>query len=121
MRERIDYEIIDGKPYLGREFGQYMRISSRASWAHPDKDPILVHSKKLLEDWISRFAKNSPEFEVRYYEIITRLPSYADYFAGGTMGHKYVVWGRAFKVMRLGQGHTRRKKKMWFNGRRVRR
>lgn len=86
--------IVDGKPHFGLYFGSaeflhrwspviIAQVCDRLFFAHQPLDPLL---------------------EKRYPEFIERPPHFPSGGAlslSGTVGYKYMLWGRAFRVMRL--------------------
>jgi len=115
--ETIDRETRDEKPFFGVWLGQFITAVNPA--------PETIESaKKLLEASAQSALKKSDAVEIRYPEWIIHPPN--NYPSDplnqhSSVGYKYVLWGRAFKIMRAMQGHTRRKRKMWLNGHRVKR
>ena len=111
---KVDPELINGKPYFGFRFSSYCTI---IGYLGPkEEDPVYCMAKEKVETYI----KNLDNFNlgVRHIEMFEQLPYYTDPLAYiGYMGVSYVLWGRAFKVMRLQKKGIRRYQKKRIGGR----
>jgi|KBSMisStaDraftv2_1062788.scaffolds.fasta_scaffold235764_4 hypothetical protein len=97
--EKVDREIIDGKPYFGLQFGNYIFLNEMAFEGDLETNDWFQLAKRTIE----KLPKKALDAgEIRYKEIIVRRPYYSTpLMARGTIGIKYVVWGRAFRVMKI--------------------
>ena len=113
---KVDAKIVDGKPYFGLWFGYSIIINSPpidGESLAEDKD--VQHALLLIKQ-----KQQSTGLEIRSNCIIYRPPYAVDSFIQNrSVSCKYVLWGRAFKVMRLLRKGGRMKKNVWMNGKRV--
>ncbi len=108
--EKVDPQLIDGKPYFGLWFGSYFYINGDAFVGDPEQNPIYQMAYGQCNSLPNRLLRGE---EIRYKQIIVKPPvSYNPLMSGyGTMGVKYVIWGRAFRIMaRIAKGKPRYKK-----------
>lgn len=107
-----EYEIINGKPYGGHWYGSSILINQLLSKDF-EKEPIFIQCIERLKNI---FPKG---FELRKENIIYRPPLYCDPFNQvATLGIKALVWGRAYKVMKLTAIGKKSYKKKYVSGRR---
>lgn len=113
-----DYEIINGKPHLGLFFGSFVVIHGDAWAGNPEHNPIFSTAKERLSVNLKCIPS---DLESRYIQLISRPPLACDPLSmHGTLGLKYMIWGRAFKVMRLVKKGVKRYKKVYICGKRKR-
>lgn len=107
--DQVDREVIDGKPYFGLWFGSYFHIHGDAFVGDINTNPIYQMAYCKCNSIPDRLLRGE---EIRYKQIIVKPPMYAGAFNSfGTMGVKYVIWGRAFRVMKhIAKGVPRYKK-----------
>ncbi len=97
--DKVDAQLIDGKPYFGLWFGSYIRISGDAFVGDLEKNPMMQMAKDHLNGLPPKLLNGE---EIRYKELIVRPPLYANPLASwGSVAVKYVIWGRAFRVMSI--------------------
>lgn len=114
-------QLIDGKPYFGIWMGQSICINECQLECKDDLIKMLhLNSNRVLE-------KVLPEGCLINESIIYRPPMHASTMMGysplmqnATIAKKYVLWGRAYKVMRLFKKGVKRYKKCIVNGKRRR-
>jgi hypothetical protein len=108
---KVDPQIIDGKPYFGMWMGKTWIINGHL------RDKPVEEVMKEFQDKIFY-----TELEVRHCNIVYRPPYNPNpqMSMNATVGAKYVVWGRAWKVMHLFKAGKKQWKKVWLNGRRKR-
>lgn len=111
----IDREVRDGKPYGGVWIGYWTKIPHSEQY----KDPGIIRERmpNVLPPPVL------PGFEIRGLTYIYRPPYYTDHLNFlGTYGVKYIIYGRAFMVMRLMKSKNKAEhthKKCYVGGRRV--
>lgn len=107
-------ELIDGKPHFGEWFGKSVIYLNHIPQS-VQEDPTILACKDTLESSIPK-----TELEVRNKNFIIRFPSYFDHplLINGTVSIKYMLWGRAYKLMSLLKKGVRRYKKVYRNGKR---
>jgi hypothetical protein len=117
----FEREVRDGKPYFGKFFGSFIAVNFSTF------DVIIEQCKeKLFLDKEHFIIIN--DLESRHEEYIFRTPwrnqnSFCDFYPlnqNGTIGFKFLAWGRAFKVMRTLRKGVPRYKKGIFGGKRKR-
>lgn len=96
---RVDEQLINGKPYFGMWFGSYIRLQGDAFVGDLEKNPMMQMAKDHLNGLPPKLLNGE---EIRYKELIVR-PPYANNPLNcyGSVGVKYVIWGRAFRVMSI--------------------
>ncbi len=108
-----DREVIDGKPHFGLWLGEFITI-----------DGELFKLEKVCTDCVDRLKQNMiakiPEgCETRHEQIIMKPPTQDNPLNyRGSIGIKYMIWGQAYKVMRLLKKGTKRYAKKTVCGRR---
>lgn len=107
-----EYQIIDGKPHFGIFFGSYIIIDLLK-----DNNDILIYKEKLQKN-IDAILSNDPSFQARHIDYILRPPYVVtDCFTfNQSVSVKFMIWGRAYKVMRLSINPIKRYKKRRRNG-----
>lgn len=109
-----EYEIIDGKPFGGHWYGS-SHIFSRFLTEPLPSNPIYIETRKKLRDLFPK------DFELRNESIIYRPPYCSSVLNQScTLGIKFLVWGRAFKLMKLKRVGKKSYKKCFVCGRRKR-
>ncbi len=108
-------ELIEGKPHFGLWFGQCV-LNLPETEGNPEHDPIyLQETEKLEMNVISKLPK---ECEVRGSQITVR-PAYRCtplLLLSGSVAIKYMIWGRAYRVMGLLKKGTKRYAKRIVGG-----
>lgn len=109
-----DYEIIDGKPHLGLWFGKHIYLFSEMFL----DEIYLRRSKDLLNQFVKDFTPENTK--TRYEEIIVKPP--LEYYNNplgnrGTIAIKFMIWGRAWRVMKLNKKNAKRYAKRRISGR----
>ncbi len=113
-----DYTIINGKPYFGIWFGKALIVNDLNAWVgNPDENPILQQYIDSLKRWqIGNFCN---ELEIRKECVVFRPPYISNSLnLNGTIAIKFIIWGRAFKVMKLLKKGIKRYAKKMVNGKR---
>jgi len=112
MSKLEEYEIIDGKPFGGHWYGSWVRLTKMLS-SKVEEDPSYM-------DAVQRLRTSLPkDFEIRNEKIIYKPPYYCDPLNQViTLGIKALVWGRAFKIMKLTSKGVKSYKKGYVSGRR---
>lgn len=112
MEKLIERETRDGKPYGGVWF---MRSTYISFTAHPiENDPEYREIVAMLQEPIEGL-------EFRNGQIILKTPCFK--FFKDPLNQKipicfkFVLWGRAFKVRRYLQNHSKKNRLFWLNGR----
>ena len=96
---QVDRQLIDGKPYFGLWFGSYIRLSGDAFVGDLEKNPMMQMAKEHCNSLPPKLLHGE---EIRYKQIIVRPPLYANPLGSwGSVAVKYVIWGRAFRVMSI--------------------
>lgn len=96
---QVDRQLIDGKPWFGLWFGTYIRMGMDGFVGDLEKNPMFQTAKHLLEQVPPKLLHGE---EIRYSQIIAKPPHLSNpLITYGTIGIKYVFWGRAFRVMSL--------------------
>ena len=119
-----EYEIIDGKPHLGLWYGYSIpALIDIDENQEPLKDnPSLVATKSYILESLTHQKNSNPDLTSRHVEWIFRPPNpygLFDPFAQlSTIGLKWMIWGRAYKVMRLTRKKIKRYRKKLINGHR---
>jgi len=113
-----DYEIIDGKPHLGLWFGKLLYINRDAYLDRYEENKNNVI--RLLQDFARRSAPIGTQ--PRHIQIIHKpISSYDIMFnpisSRETIAIKFMIWGRAFKVMKLNKKSVKRYAKRRVSGR----
>jgi hypothetical protein len=111
---REQSEVINGKPHFGIFFGMSYILYHHIENNDFMNDPIVLEILKKME-------KNIHDLEMRNKSIIFR-PSWGEGFfrCNATLGIKYILWGRAFKVMKFLKKGVKRYKKIIVSGKRKR-
>lgn len=115
---RNDYEIIDGKPHLGLWFGKYIYLNHEAAWIEDlELNPMQEMAKTCLYNFMNEFTPR--DTQNRHVQIIKKPPlsSINPFYIIGTVGIKFMVWGRAFKVMKLNKKCVKRYTRRRISGR----
>lgn len=111
-------ETVNGKPHFGLLFGSCAVFHEfvQEPWQEDPKIKDMVERLTHLPSLIG-------ELEIRNSTIIYRPPYFGDDCnQKATLAHKYMVWGRAFQVMRLIKtGKNKKYRKAWVCGRRKKR
>lgn len=111
---------MNGKPHFGIWLGSHIIINSTLL-------PTLENwqSDSLIGELTEKLRSSTRSFlykglEVRHESIIYRQPYKCDssLVVNGTLGRKFLIWGRAFRVMRLLKKGVKRYKKVYRGGRR---
>lgn len=110
-----EYTLINGKPHFGIFLGDMIIINHEVTFSQ--NDPKFFEAIEKLKNCRSF----QDDLEVRHERIIARPP----YFAGPlsqnfALSRKFVLWGRAFKVMKYMKKGIKRYKKILVNGHRKR-
>lgn len=107
-----DRKIIDGKPHFGIYIGKSIIINS-----YNNKEKIISKYRETLSTFFKEYEKDG--IKVLNETYIFR--DYNDFHLNATYGCKYMLWGRAYKVMKYAKkgNETKHYKKCWVNGRRV--
>jgi hypothetical protein len=114
---KVDYSIVNGKTHFGLWFGKYLPVDKEAFVGDLEKNLILQNRIYLLEDIYIKYVQKG--FEIRHDSFISKPPLASGPLSyHGTLGVKFVVWGRAFKVMKLLKKGIGQYKKKLVNGRR---
>jgi len=120
-----EYEIIDGKPHLGLWYGQWVASNIDLDENHKplEDNPILTTAKSFLMESLANQEKINPGLKARHVEWIIRPPTDPHHLYGplalvSTVGLKWMIWGRAYKVMRLTSKKIKRYRKKLINGHR---
>jgi len=96
---KVDAQLIDGKPYFGLWFGSYIRLNGDAFVGDLEKNPLLQIAKEHCNSLPPKLLNGE---EIRYKEIIIRPPMYSNPLDSyGSVAVKYVIWGRAFRIMSI--------------------
>ena len=112
--ELIEREVRDGKPFGGTWIGRSLFINLKVS-ENFKEDPIYQEALNRL-----RFEA-SQDLEYRNEQVFFRPPyTNCPLRLNASVGLKCIVWGRAYKVMRLFKKGVKRTKKILCNGRRKR-
>jgi len=112
--KQIDKRIIDQKPYFGQIFAHSIMMSNQFLGENP-------HVGFMEHPVISSFvemSRNNPKYkglERRDEQIVFR-PSWG--ICNSTLGIKFILWGRAYKVMRLLARGKKKRAKIYLNGKR---
>ncbi len=116
-----DYEILNGKPHLGLYFATAYVVKD-VDWTEDFKDSSKFNElKRESENTFSGIESSNPGLQIRKSQWIIRQPRFGGVLSiNGTVGLKFMVWGRAYKVHRLNKKGSRRYEKKWINGRRKR-
>ena len=111
---KYEPQTINGKPHFGYFFGTWIYLSYELF-----TDPRAINfAKDRLYAWQ---RETFPDLEYRHSQFIERFPQgsiHAPLSIHGTLGIKFMAWGRAFKIMRLLKKGIKRYKKKLVNGRR---
>jgi len=108
-------KIIEGKPYFGLFFGQHVIVNGEL-WGYEEMIVGVVNSLRQSMD-----AKVPYGCETRHEELIMKPPNMGDPLNyNGSIGAKYMIWGRAYKIMNLLKKGKKRYAKKMVNGRRKR-
>jgi hypothetical protein len=119
MCEKIEREVINGKPHFGTWCGRFIYIPGNHFSGEDDTNPIYQEGLKILRFSFSEIKLKYPQFEQRHYQEIIKSPCSIKYLnAVGTIGYKFLAWGRAYEIMKLFKKGSRRYKKVFVNGRR---
>ena len=113
-------EIINGKPHFGLYFGTVLVVHNLDAFdGDYEKNPIFQEYLSQLKVKMNAIPS---DLEIRNDKLIVRLPHYSNPLEiSGTIALKYIIWGRAFKLMRFITKNTKPKyKKLWICGRRKR-
>lgn len=114
-----DYEIINGKPHLGLFLGNAVIVNCDARCDDLGKNPVYLQAKEALKSYICNIAMNTGAFELRHVQWIKPPPAFSDpLLQNTTIAVKYMIWGRAFKVMKLTKKGVKRYKKTTRNNKR---
>jgi hypothetical protein len=109
-------QLIEGKPYFGEYFGNYILIQ-------PDiyeiqKEWVENQCKHSLLNWVKDTFDQA--LERRNETWIIRQPDFTNILRPyASVGLKLLIWGRAFKIMKLMKKGVKRYKKVYQNGRRI--
>ncbi len=108
-------EVVSGKPHFGIWFGQYVIVHGEL-WGNEDVSVGIV--EKLRHSMVSKTPEGC---ETRHEQVIMKPPNLDDPLNyNGSIGAKYMIWGRAYKIMRLLKKGTKRYAKKTVCGRRKR-
>ena len=114
-----EYQIIDGKPHLGLWYGKCVITHFASLEEDRVKDPIIIRAKDILTESRMNQENSNPDLMCRHVKWIIRPTDIGDPLSiRGTIGLKWMIWGRAYKVMRLLKKGGRRYKKKLINGHR---
>lgn len=110
-----EYELIDGKPYGGNWYGSSFIIRDGLNEDF-ENDPIYNIAIHKLRECLPK------SFEIRNERIIYRPPYYCSEFSplrqNATLAIKALIWGRAFRVLKLKKTGKKSYKKVYVSGRR---
>lgn len=114
---RNDYEIINGKPYLGVYFFHHFNLDGNLYFSDQSKyEKYKNYLINELTEWSKRLTPK--DCEIRYLEIIDKPPlPIHEVYHFGIIAIKFMIWGRAFKVRRLSKKGAVHYKKRRVNGR----
>lgn len=111
-----DYEIIDGKPHFGIWFGEYIRMRVEQTF----DEYFMQYAKDVLNNHRNNITPH--DLKNRHEEFILKQPS-SHYGMNNplnnyaTLAIKFMIWGRAFKVMKLNKKNAKRYAKRRISGR----
>lgn len=109
-KDLLERELINGKPYGGKLFGKAAFFGHEFSIGSVDYEMI----KERL--YLGLPPKN---LELRHDTLIFRPPcTFANITQNGSLGLRYMLWGRAFEVRQLEKKGIRRYKRKMINGKR---
>jgi hypothetical protein len=115
---KVQRTLIDGKPHFGLFFGRSISLTNlvQTDWM---ADPSVIYGLEILRKFP---AKDDCSLEIRDEQIIFRpgFSSYDPLSLVSFLSIKFLIWGRAYKIMRLLSKRTKRTKKIWLSGRRKR-
>lgn len=108
-------KIIGGKPYFGIWYGRCIIINQLLNCPYIENPVVKSSINKLKQIPIP------PECEIRNDTIIFREPlSVFGLNMNATVGYKFILWGRSFRVMNCLKKGKKRTKKVYLNGKRKR-
>jgi hypothetical protein len=114
--DKVDAQLIDGKPHFGLWFGSWVYVEADAFAGDPKKNPLMIFATDRMNGLPETLLRGE---EIRYKQVVVRPPLYANPFQSyGSIGVKYVIWGRAFRVMAHIAKGVKRYKKMYLGGKR---
>lgn len=115
---KTEYQIIDGKPHFGIFFGISIIADADAFVSPLEENPILNLYRKRLQKQANLILQIDPTLLMRDYTEILRSPyDTTDCLClNGSVSGKFMIWGRAYKVMRLLILGVNRYKKRRRNG-----
>ncbi len=105
-------EVVDGKPHVGLWLGQCVIANVFMDEGGLEANPIYIKAIEWLKERV--MASLPDKCEVRNQQIIVRPPHGAQ---NGTVAIKYMIWGRAYRVMRLLRKGKKRYAKKIVGGR----
>lgn len=115
------HHIIEGKPYIANYYGRFFVLNNgKVDFENFQSDPLICECKKILTEYYKEISKNNDLYMLNEQIIIRPPYDITSIFQNGTIAIKCELFGRAYKVMRIGALGVRRTKKMWICGRRVR-
>ena len=115
---KVDYEIINEKPHFGLWFGKAVVINNNDAWfGKIEQNPILSFYVDNLKNW--RMENFTSDIHIKNEQVIFKPPYYSGpIIQNGTIGLKFIAWGRAYKIMKLLKKGIKRYAKKNINGKR---
>jgi hypothetical protein len=119
MNKNNDYEIINGKPHLGIFYGSVIIINETNLNGKFEENPVFKMAKDKLNAHLMHIPASNPDLQTRHPQFIVRPPMGNGLLSlNGSIGLKFMIWGRAFKVMKLVKKGVKRYAKKWRGGKR---
>lgn len=113
MVSKEEYELINAKPYFGIFLGDTIILNHEVTFSQNDPKFCEVLGK------LKNCRSFEDDLEIRHEQIIYRPPYYAGPLTQNSIiARKYLLWGRAFKVMKFCKKGIKRYKKIMVNGHR---
>lgn len=112
---KVELELINEKPHFGLWMGRSVILNRDVDSVNLEC-PVVKMALGMLKE-----HPYGNDIQIRHEEVIFR-PSYLcnDLKLNATLGVKFVIWGRAYRVMSLLSKKTKRTKKSYVCGRRRR-
>ncbi len=112
MATYSEREVINGKPHFGLYFGSCIIINAKLSNYMEERG---VYAEMLARKMVSTIPDGC---ESRHEVFVLRPPTIIDPLTqNATIASKYMIWGRAHKIMRLIKKGKKRYKKVIVGGR----
>ncbi len=113
-KQMIDRQLINGKPHFGLIFAQSIIMSKQFLGEDPEIG-FMEHPVIAAFVGLSRKNPKHTGLERRDEQVVFR-PSW--HMCNATLGIKFVLWGRAYKVMKLLSRGKKQITKTYLNGQR---